>query len=222
MHPSLVYQKDDLMWNMKNVVRYTEITEQPILLDLNRKKYVFGPHCEFGALRPPLVEMLDKVADALPGGERLLILDAYRSPERQMKVWENVLTHLRGQHPHWCDQELKAQACRWAGDPEGLNCPHRMGAAVDLTICDEEGQPLDLGVSYVPDAPCYPQLTPEQQKNQRKLLSLMVAVGFVADAENIRHFSYGDEAWARAKGKRQTMYKPIKHLIIKSRCSGKN
>lgn len=201
------------------VIRFTETSQEPVLFELNRRKYLFDKSCEFRALRLRAVTLLDKVADALPTGEKLLVFDTYRSPKKQIEIWSNVLVHLAGQHPDWSEKQLKAEACRWAGNPDSLSCAHCMGAAVDLTICDKNGKPLDMG----PENPLLPErsesvLTPEQQQNRNRLVTLMCAVGFVGHANKWCHFSFGDEAWARAKHKKETLYKPITHLIIKSHC----
>ena len=87
--------------------------------------------------------------------------------------------------------------------------PHSTGAAIDLTLSDITGNPLDLGgeIDFIgaessPDfykkdnlgIPC----TKHQLFHKRRslLFSVMEQAGFVQHPNEWWHFSYGDQLWS--------------------------
>ncbi len=62
-------------------------------------------------------------------GLRLRIYDAFRPSEAQMQLWE-----------HTPDPNFLADPAKGS--------PHSRGVAVDLTLCDAAGCPLDMGTSF--------------------------------------------------------------------------
>lgn len=76
-------------------------------------------------------EMLDK----LKPGYRLLVYDAVRPVSVQRKMW-NAL-----------DTIPVVERGKFVSNPDNRSL-HNMGAAVDLTIIDGNGKPLDMGAGY--------------------------------------------------------------------------
>ena len=87
--------------------------------------------------------------------------------------------------------------------------PHSTGAAIDLTLADMSGVPLDLGgeIDFIgaksrPDFyEKYSLRTPASKykvfHNRRSLLcSIMEQAGFVQHPNEWWHFSYGDQLWS--------------------------
>ena len=87
--------------------------------------------------------------------------------------------------------------------------PHSTGAAIDLTLADMSGNPLDLGgeIDFIgaksrPDFyEKYSLRTPASKykvfHNRRSLLcSIMEQAGFVQHPNEWWHFSYGDQLWS--------------------------
>jgi len=87
--------------------------------------------------------------------------------------------------------------------------PHSTGAAVDLTLANELGEPVDMG-SPIDEisARSYPNhfvnsTEPAQQKahHHRSLLAeVMMSVGFRQHPNEWWHFSMGDQLWALQAG----------------------
>jgi D-alanyl-D-alanine dipeptidase len=100
---------------------------------------------------------------ARPLGLRLRILDAFRPVEAQWKLWN-----------HTPDPEFLA-------DPR-QGSSHSMGAAVDLTLLDPQGRPLDMGTAYDAFTPlshhANTAVSAEAQRNRALLLGLMTAAGW--------------------------------------------
>lgn len=121
----------------KNDTRMVELDEQgwPIKLDLKYgtpdnivgKVIYNAPRC---LLREEAVISLRRAIEIAAGiGHTFLIYDAYRPTEAQEKLWEA------------CPDE------RYVADPKkGSN--HGRGVAVDLTLLDREGNPLDMGTPF--------------------------------------------------------------------------
>lgn len=117
---------------------------------------------------PPLERAIGLAADL---GLRLMIFDAFRPSEAQWVLWN-----------HSPDPEFVADPRRGS--------PHSRGLAVDLTLIDETGRPLDMGTPFDDFTPhshhgCR-EIPAEAQRNRAILLGLMTAAGWDF---------YGSEWW---------------------------
>jgi zinc D-Ala-D-Ala dipeptidase len=82
--------------------------------------------------------------------------------------------------------------------------PHSAGAAVDLTLCTDDGRELDLGtrVNATPEESeglCYtdpPGLDGRARHSRGVLAAALHSVGFVNYPTEWWHWSYGDRYWA--------------------------
>lgn len=68
-------------------------------------------------------------------GYKLLIYDAVRPVSVQQKMWDAM------------DSLPPLDRGKYVSNPRNRSL-HNLGAAVDLTICDETGEPLDMGARY--------------------------------------------------------------------------
>lgn len=68
-------------------------------------------------------------------GYRLLIYDAVRPVSVQQKMWDAM------------DSLPPVERGKYVSNPKNRSL-HNLGAAVDLTICDENKTPLDMGAGY--------------------------------------------------------------------------
>ena len=95
----------------------------------------------------------------------------------------------------------------WAvpNDDPQLPPPHSTGAAIDVTLVDATGEPVDMGSAIDEISPCsYPNYfatRPESAAliyhHHRQILhNCMVAAGFQRHPREWWHFSYGDQVWA--------------------------
>jgi zinc D-Ala-D-Ala dipeptidase len=109
-------------------------------------------------------EALARAVEAAAGlGLRLLLLDAYRPPEAQWRLWA-----------HTPDPEFLADPRRGS--------PHSRGAAVDVTLVDSSGRELDMGTGFDAFTPRSHHgsggVPAEAQRNRLLLLGLMTGAGF--------------------------------------------
>ena len=83
--------------------------------------------------------------------------------------------------------------------------PHLTGGAVDLTLGDGDGRPLDLGTdfdAFVPaaGARALEDLAVPARDRRRLLFWTMSAQGFTAYREEWWHFDLGDQFWGLVRG----------------------
>ena len=127
----------------------------------------------------------------------LLIYDAIRPREVQYRMWEAL------------DSIPVYQRVKFVSNPRNGSI-HNFGAAVDLTICDAQGVPLDMGAGYDdPNKIAYPsmerrflktgELLPIHVQNRELLRSVMRKSGFSGITTEWWHFDACSRAQARAK-----------------------
>jgi D-alanyl-D-alanine dipeptidase len=107
---------------------------------------------------------------------------------QKQTIWEQV-------HQFWAVPNLNL-----ATPP-----PHSTGAAVDVTLVDESGAPVNMGSPIDEISPrSYPdffvdQPEPEAQychQNRQLLKQVMLSAGFLQHLNEWWHFSWGDQLWA--------------------------
>lgn len=155
-----------------------------ILLDIRyatdhnfmKKKLYSTPRC---FLRKSVADKLARIQDDLEKkGLGLKIFDGYRPLSVQKMLWELLPDP------------------RYVADPQKGSC-HNRGAAVDLTLVDEKGNPLEMPTDYDDftfraHRDCLD--LPEQViKNRDALQEIMLKEGFIPLATEWWHFD--DENW---------------------------
>lgn len=135
------------------------------------------------ALRPEAAACLLRAAQAARhAGLTLKVLDAYRPASAQAIFWEI------------CPD------ARYIADPaQGSN--HTRGVAVDVTLLDGDGQPLDMGTGFddmrEQSHHNRDDLSPAAQRNRLLLLGIMLHAGFTSIATEWWHYELPDaKAWA--------------------------
>jgi D-alanyl-D-alanine dipeptidase len=159
-------------------------------------------------VREGVAERLERVAKGLPDGVRLVVWDGWRAFETQRALYDGWMAELRAAHPSWSREELELETARYVSVPSiNPKCPapHITGGAVDLTLGDGDGKPLDLGThfdAFVPEAGAAAlEGTPGAARDLRRLLFWsMAAGGFTAYVEEWWHFDFGDQFWGSVLG----------------------
>jgi zinc D-Ala-D-Ala dipeptidase len=164
---------------------------------------------EHGWVRQGVAERLERVAASLPSRFTLVVWDGYRPFETQASLFTTYLDELIAAHPEWPVEALEQAAARYVTPPSRSGLappPHLTGGAVDLTLGDPEGVPLDLGTdfdAFVPEAGARAlEDTPGEARGLRRILFWsMSAQGFTAYAEEWWHFDRGDQFWGLVRGR---------------------
>jgi D-alanyl-D-alanine dipeptidase len=94
--------------------------------------------------------------------------------------------------------------------------PHVSGAAIDLTLCHEDGAELDMGtpVNASPEDSndaCYfsAPVSPTARHHREILAAALGAAGLVNYPTEWWHWSYGDRYWALHTGHTHALYAPV-------------
>lgn len=159
-----------------------------------------------GWVREGVAARLAAAAQALPDGRSLLIWDAYRPIATQAALYNGYLDELTMIHADWPADALEEAAARYVTPPSRSLLappPHLTGGAVDLTLGDSVGRPLDLGThfdAFVPEAGAraLEGSASEARDLRRCLFWAMADQGFTAYHEEWWHFDYGDQFWGLA------------------------
>lgn len=168
-------------------------------------------------LRQSVLERLCQAQDYLQtqrSGWRLQIFDAYRPLRVQQFMVDytfNALLTKAGLDSTTITDSHRQQILErvyefWAApmiDP-AMPPPHSTGAAIDLTLVDETGTPVEMGSAIDELSPrSYPNhfanSTGEEQHyhgHRQLLCQTMAAGGFLRHPKEWWHFSYGDQLWA--------------------------
>ena len=174
-------------------------------------------------VRKSVVEKICRAADRLPKGVFLKIYSAYRSQEIQLKMFMEKLAEIEKKFPNLQIAEQERQARLAVADPRGGKYgPHQTGGAIDLTLCDKNGNEFDMAGkwnSFNELTPTYPTrrlwffplfrralLTGRQLKNRKTLYDVMTGQGFVNYPLEWWHYCYGDRMWAAYSGKQDCPY----------------
>lgn len=151
-------------------------------------------------VRAGVGDRLVSAAAALPVGFDLVVLDAWRTLELQVALFDHYYGGS-GSTPGYVS----------GLDDEDRVPPHFTGGAVDVTL-SWEGQPLALGTQFDSlDERAWPhaleETGEEPARSLRRLLTqVMGDQGFVVWPYEWWHFSFGDQLWAWAHRADHALY----------------
>ncbi len=150
----------------------------------------------------------------LPAGVRICWVEGHRDPRLQERYFNAYRERLEKLDRNLSNEDSYLLASRYVSPP--TIAPHVSGAAIDLTLCDEEGNELDMGsaVNATPEdsnAACYfdAAVGVEARSNRAALSTALEEVGLVNYPTEWWHWSYGDRYWAMATGASAAIYGPI-------------
>ncbi|MDH2425157.1 M15 family metallopeptidase [Sphaerisporangium sp. TRM90804] len=177
-------------------------------------KRLADPDGAYAHLRTGLLDRLRDAQRQLPYGYRLLVVEGYRPPALQRRYFEEYKDGLRAVFPDLSPEELHTAASRYVSPIEVA--PHTAGAAVDLTLTDEDGIELDMGtqVNDTPeqsDGACYtaaPNISAEARQHRKTLACALESAGLVNYPTEWWHWSYGDRYWAMTTNTQAALYGP--------------
>ncbi len=158
-------------------------------------------------VRESVYKMLLAAQSALPQGVRLCVLDAWRPLALQQELYDlyagDIIERLGLQNAK--AKEKREAVAPYVSEPEKnpLHPPvHTTGGAVDVTLVNENGEPLDMGTPF-DDFSDMAQTdyfetadNPTVQENRRLLYGVMTGAGFTNLPSEWWHYDYGDRFWA--------------------------
>jgi D-alanyl-D-alanine dipeptidase len=151
-------------------------------------------------VRKQIYDMLVEASARLPKGLHFWAFEIYRPLKLQIQYWEEVVARMKVDFPNATQEEIEKKSEIYIAHPYKEGSGHQTGAAIDLTLCDDNGKLLDMGTEWrenVKKTATYStELTKEQYENRNILLSTMIRSGFTNYFEEWWHYCYGELEWA--------------------------
>ena len=184
------------------------------LVDIKRNKTLFFSQelqgCSAVYLRASVYEKIQHASQVLPNNYFFKIYSAFRSQQEQMQLWQDNYREIKEQNPTLPEEEIIRRTKARCADPRSGFGGHQTGGAVDISLCDQNGQDYDMGTGYlevsfkiITDAK---GLIQEQKKNRALLKKTMENEGFKNYPYEWWHFCYGDRMWAAYSGYKECFY----------------
>ncbi len=171
-----------------------------------------------GLVRASLAVRLGRASRALRHGMQLHVVEGYRPMSAQRRFFAAYVRQLMQREPRLNDRERERLASRFVAPPEVA--AHPSGAAVDITLVDRHGRPLDMGtpIDATPEqssGACYLEATgidPTVRTRRRQLAEVLEDEGLVNYPTEWWHWSFGDRYWAHATGSTSAMYGQVEWM----------
>ncbi len=174
-------------------------------------------------IREGAYDRLLQATEALPGGYKLLIYDAWR-PEKVQKVlyhklWDEMIKKI----PIRNEEEISRLVEKYVAPPFDNRrdpSPHLTGGAVDLTIVTAKGKQLEMGTEFDETKEeartdsferigQTRELTEKEKKvleNRRLLYHILRHAGFTNYPGEWWHYDFGNQVWAYLSNLKSTFY----------------
>ncbi len=153
-------------------------------------------------LRQSVAEKLCAANRNLPKGYRLAIVEGWRAPHIQQRMYRFVWERFQKEHPDWSDTQLRRTVNKFSAP---LNTrvppPHTTGAAIDLMLADQDGNACDHNSpfdAFDPHCAAFdaPGLSDAARKTRDILAAALVPTGITNYPSEFWHWTYGDQGWA--------------------------
>jgi D-alanyl-D-alanine dipeptidase len=165
--------------------------------------------------RTGLADRLRLADRSLPRGLRLQVAEGFRTAAAQLAIIDAYTESLRRAHADLGRDEITRLSSRFVA-PLAV-APHVAGAAVDVTVVDSHGEPLDMGtpIDATPEqssGACFfdaRDISADARANRALLAAAMHRAGLVNYPTEWWHWSFGDRYWAYVTGSRHAVYGAI-------------
>lgn len=166
-------------------------------------------------VREGLATRLAQAAAALPAGYNLAVIEGWRAPHIQKRLYRMVWNRFREANPDWSDVRLRRFVNRFTAPMnDRVPPPHTTGGAIDVELVDDDGAPIDLVSPYERrDIKCFafaaPGLSDQARQNRQILHDVLANAGVTNYPSEFWHYSYGDQGWAYRGELPHAVYGPI-------------
>ncbi|RUR33240.1 D-alanyl-D-alanine dipeptidase [Vreelandella nanhaiensis] len=182
-------------------------------------------------VREGVYRALVAAACSLPDDIGLIVLDGWRPWRVQQYLFETLQAAIQHRQPELTESDLLARTREFVSVPSqdpSAPSPHLTGGAVDVTLCDRDGVPLDMGTLFDETLPAshtdhFEQLdslttAQRQARDHRRLLyHTMCEQGFTNLPSEWWHYDLGDQLWGHYAGKSSVHYGPAELDTIENR-----
>ena len=201
------------------------------LVDLKNQTIIaYGPspevpdNTDYTKMRRTVYEKLVQAQALLPKGLKLCVYEGYRSLDLQRMLFNKRFTKVQILHPNWSQDQIFEETCKLVSpvinkDGSQNISPHSTGAALDVYLIDEMGQPVDMGIQvkdWMEDADGSlsqtdsHRISAEALQHRNIMSKSLSTVDFINYPTEYWHWSYGDRYWAHQTGYQQAIYGSVK------------
>lgn len=190
----------------KNNEPIVSLKERGFLIDSQYYKQGIPGSYKDCYARKSVAEKLKIAEEYLPNGFRFMIYDAYRPICVQQRLWNFYHQKLKNENPGISEEELDFKTSFFVSKPSyDVMHPslHNTGGAIDLTICNLNGESLNMGTEFDDFSDkAWTNHFEEYEKdivvrdNRRLLYNVMTEAGFTNLPSEWWHYDYGDKFWA--------------------------
>ena len=187
------------------------------VLPLSDRLFLDRPRFDYkreSVLRQSVAERLARAAANLPAGYSFGIVEGWRPPFIQARMFRATWRMLAERSPDLSADELRPIVERYTAPmDETVPPPHTTGAAFDLALY-ENGDPCDLHSPFEWRDPAGFALDAEglsgpARRNRDVLRAAFEGTGITNYASEYWHWSYGDQGWAYRGGHPHALYGAI-------------
>lgn len=167
--------------------------------------------------REEATERLKLASKLLPPGYSFIFFDAHRPIEVQVALFDAFKSKLKQEHPDLDEAGITKLTETYVSLPSedpAKPSPHSTGGAIDLSVCDSEGNLLKMGTDFdsfdiASRTDYFRDKDSLIHKNRGVLYRVMSLVGFTNYPEEWWHYDFGNQFWACLTG-RSAIYGLIK------------
>jgi D-alanyl-D-alanine dipeptidase len=224
-------QQNIILLSDSEVIAIPIVENHEPFVDLKNQTIIaYGPspeipnNTDYTKMRKTVYDKLVQAQTLLPKGLKLCVYEGYRSLELQRMLFNNRFTKVQALHPSWLQDQIFEETCKLVSpvinkDGSQNIPPHSTGAALDVYLIDEMGQPMDMGIQVKDwmedadgslsqtDSHC---ISAEAQQHRNIMGHALSTVGFINYPTEYWHWSYGDRYWAHRTEHQQAIYGSVK------------
>ena len=161
-------------------------------------------------LRKTVYDKITQAQKILPDNYFFKIYSAFRPHEEQVRLWNTNYQKIKNANPDLPEQEIIIKTKAVCADPRFGFGGHQTGGAIDVSLCDKNGNDYDMGTKYLETNNktfTKSKLLTQKQKDNRKILwAVLENMGFKNYPGEWWHFCYGDRMWAAYSKKHIALY----------------
>ncbi len=198
-----------------------DIEEEPNLVEINHKDGIYfnNKFTNEKRIRNYIYQLVIKAKEHLPDNYNFIIYEGYRPKSDQFKLWDGIVAKNKKQYPDIDinSEDFIALCDKFVANPHRQGSGHQSGAAIDISLTDDEGQEYDMGgevrgFDNTAEFDCND--ISEQAKQNRKILRKALSkVGFTNYPSEWWHYSFGDILWAKLNGVNIAIFGSIDEII---------
>lgn len=190
------------------------------VLPLSDRLFLDRPRFDYKretVLRRSVAERLSSAADRLPAGFAFGIVEGWRPPFIQARMFRASWLRLAERYPELSDEELRPIVERYTAPmEETVPPPHTTGSAFDLALY-RDGAAVDLHSPYEwldPEGFAFdaPGLSDDALYHRSVLAGAFEGTGITNYPSEYWHWSYGDQGWAYRGGHPHALYGAVEPI----------